>query len=129
MLTRDEWLRVKKQNGKLKSPGIYAVINTVTGRFYIGSTMNLYKRKSHYSSALNGFDGSGVKPLLKREFQKYGRVSFVFRVLEYVHQDEITDERYLEDVENSWILAAHDQAYNSHVFNQSRTQVDSLRFE
>jgi group I intron endonuclease len=126
-ISKEEWYQVKSLQKKLQSPGIYAVINIVTGRFYIGSTKNLYKRKSHYSSAFNGVRSSSVKPLLNREFQKYGRASFVFRVLEYVKQDEIVDEWYLENIENSWILAAHDLAYNSHVFNQRRVRVNSIK--
>jgi group I intron endonuclease len=116
VVSLEKWIQVKEFNQRLRGAGIYAVINKVTGCFYIGSTTNLYKRRSHYSSAFNGSLGIGVKPLLRREFKKYGREAFMFRVLECVPKSEVEDKKYLEALENCWILASGNLLYNSRVW-------------
>jgi hypothetical protein len=91
--------------------------------------MNLYKRRSNYCAAFNGSSSSAVKPVLRKEFKKFGRESFVFRVLEYVPFDEVLDNKYLSDVEHCWILASSDLAYNSRVWNVSRVRVKRDQLE
>lgn len=96
---------------KLKSPGIYAIVNHQTQQVYIGSTKNLYKRMSHYSTSLNG-KKAPVSSSVRRAFKVYGRNSFSFRVLEYVSSEEAQVYGFLEALETAYIIAASTTALN-----------------
>lgn len=59
--------------------GIYKIINTITGDFYIGSTTESFnkrwsKHKSDYNKSLNGY--RQVCPILYNAFSKYGIENF-----------------------------------------------------
>jgi group I intron endonuclease len=56
--------------------GIYRITNTVNGKCYIGSAVNLKKRKQQH------FSGSNTNKVLKRAMKKYGPENFTFEVLE-----------------------------------------------
>lgn len=91
--------------------GIYAVINTVTKRFYIGCTTDFYKRRSHYSCAFRGSGWCNVG--LKRDVKTYGREFFVFRVLEEVTPLEAKQPGFLAALEDTYLNAASiDEVYN-----------------
>ncbi len=61
-----------------KISGIYKIVNTVTGAFYIGSSRNVYKRwKAHkYPSTWNRHPNSK----LYQDMEKYGVDKFEFQV-------------------------------------------------
>ena len=63
-----------------KVPGIYKIVNIINGKFYIGSTKNLYKRSREHYSKLN----TGKHPNLKlmNSIKKYGIDNFKFEALE-----------------------------------------------
>lgn len=91
--------------------GIYAIVNTVTGRFYLGSTTDFYKRRSHYASA---FRGSGwCNSGLKRDVRKYGASLFVFRVIEEVELSEVEQPGFLSALEDAYLSSVSiDDVYN-----------------
>jgi group I intron endonuclease len=63
----------------MKNSGIYQIINTVNGNFYIGSSSNLLKRKiTHFRDLRKGKHHSII---LQRAFNKYGESKFVFNVI------------------------------------------------
>ena len=65
-----------------KASGIYKIACIVTGKFYIGSTSNLYdRRKSHLSKLRRNEHGN---PKLQAAWNKYGEASFTYDVLELV---------------------------------------------
>ncbi len=62
--------------------GVYQIINKVNGNKYIGSSINLKKRKSRHWFDLK--KGSHHSIILQRAWDKYGKKAFSFEVLEYV---------------------------------------------
>lgn len=82
--------------------GVYAIVNVVTGRFYIGCTTDFYKRRSHYASAFRG--SAWCNSSLKKDVKKYGADQFVFRIIEE------TDS--LEANQPGFLSASIDDVYN-----------------
>lgn len=62
--------------------GIYCIKNTVTGKVYIGSAVNLRKRKNEHFSTLAA--GTHFNRYLQSAYDKYGVAVFEFVVLELV---------------------------------------------
>lgn len=62
-------------------PGVYCILNTITGKKYIGSSLNIKARlRSHYSELLhNKHDNSH----LQRSYNKYGVEYFIWGVIEF----------------------------------------------
>lgn len=112
--------------GDLKAmSGVYAVINTVTGRFYIGSARDLYTRRKSYSKGFNkilrGEDRVwGVSRRMVADVRTHGRDVFVFRVLEMFPRSEwealsTRDPHYVTMLEDTYIVAAQTTSlYNTH---------------
>jgi len=62
--------------------GIYAITSTMSGKVYIGSTVNLEKRWSeHWGNLRRGVHSN---PHLQSAWNKYGETTFEFGVLEYL---------------------------------------------
>lgn len=73
------------------SPGIYQIVCVTTGRFYIGSAMNLrVRRKSHFGLLQRN---EHKNPKLQAAFSKYGPESFRFEILELVLVPEMLTAR------------------------------------
>tara|TARA_R110000851_G_scaffold316437_1_gene479494 strand:- start:49 stop:819 length:771 start_codon:yes stop_codon:yes gene_type:complete len=62
--------------------GIYIIKNTINGKFYIGSAVNIKSRWSQHKHQLK-YNKHGNR-YLQRSWNKHGTESFVFEVLEYV---------------------------------------------
>lgn len=62
--------------------GIYRITCTVTGKFYIGSAINLRRRHDNHFFHLQRNDHEN--PKLQNAWNKYGAESFTFEVLELV---------------------------------------------
>lgn len=59
--------------------GVYRIINTKNGKFYIGSSNNLSRRKrEHFHTLRNGTNHSLI---LQKAFNKYGESNFKFEIL------------------------------------------------
>jgi len=63
-----------------KISGIYQIINTKNGKFYVGSLKDCYARKGRHFRHLK--NRTHYNDYLQRSFDKYGESSFVFLVLE-----------------------------------------------
>ncbi|KKN23367.1 hypothetical protein LCGC14_0905660 [marine sediment metagenome] len=76
--------------------GIYEIVNTINGKMYIGSAVSLSGRfRQHRFTLKNGKHGNVH---LQRAWNKYGPVSFVFSVIEYVaEKDLLAREQYWID--------------------------------
>ena len=59
--------------------GIYKIINTVSGKQYVGSAVNLKERKWKHWSALKG--GKHDNSYLQRAWNKYSENAFEFRIV------------------------------------------------
>lgn len=75
-----------------KNMGIYRIINIVNGKFYLGSSNDLRKRKREHIWALR--KGAHINDYLQKAFNKYGEKNFIFEVLEYVNNE--SDLRKIE---------------------------------
>jgi group I intron endonuclease len=62
--------------------GIYAIRNTVNGKIYVGSTVNVRARLVYHRSFLNR--GKHVNQKLQRAWIKYGSAAFQLSAIEYV---------------------------------------------
>jgi group I intron endonuclease len=83
---------------------IYAIVNTITGNQYIGSSKNSYvRKKSHFNLLRRGAHHSFI---LQRAFDKYSEDKFKFIVLEKVDSNTDLIER------EQWWLDNANCAYN-----------------
>lgn len=76
--------------------GIYKIINVVNNKFYVGSAVNLRKRKSRHFSELRM--GRHNNRHLLAAWNKYGEQAFIFVVVE-----EVSDRALLLEAENRWL--------------------------
>lgn len=76
--------------------GIYKILNTVNGKFYIGSAVNLQRRKTRHFSELR--NGKHNNKHLQAAWNKYGEPAFTFAVVE-----EVPADADLLAAENIWL--------------------------
>jgi|SRR6266571_50468 len=71
--------------------GIYRIIHIASGKSYIGSALNLRKRRNkHFQDLRRNVHHS---PTLQRAWNKYGEASFTFEILELVLLPELLTAR------------------------------------
>lgn len=76
--------------------GIYQIRNVVNGKVYVGSSVNLVKRRhTHFNELRKGIHTNGY---LQRAFNKYGETNFVFEIIEFT-----TDRTNILKLEQYWI--------------------------
>lgn len=87
--------------------GIYKIINIVNNKFYVGSAVDLKRRKARHFSELRNNRHNNSK--LQNAWIKYGEQAFVFVVVE-----ELPDEADLLAAENVWLKehVGKDYCYN-----------------
>ena len=98
--------------------GIYALVNTVNGKFYVGQSVTVRRRCRNHWSHLRSKTYTAVNPHLQAAFDKYGEQAFVSVLLE---GGLPRDVGILNAAENKWIktLNAADRAdgYNLKTFS------------
>lgn len=87
--------------------GIYKIINVVNNKFYVGSAVDLKRRKTRHFSELR--TGKHNNRHLQAAWVKYGEAAFVFVVVE-----ELADDADLLAAENVWLKehVGKDYCYN-----------------
>lgn len=87
--------------------GIYKIINVVNNKFYVGSAVNLRRRKARHFTELRNSRHNNRH--LQAAWAKYGEKSFVFVVVE-----EVADTTKLLTAENVWLKehVGKDYCYN-----------------
>lgn len=87
--------------------GIYKIINIVNNKFYVGSAVDLKRRKTRHFSELR--TGKHNNRHLQAAWLKYGEQAFVFVVVE-----ELPDDADLLAAENVWLKehVGKDYCYN-----------------
>lgn len=87
--------------------GIYKIINVVNNKFYVGSAVDLKRRKTRHFSELR--NGKHNNRHLQAAWQKYGENAFVFVVVE-----ELAADADLLAAENVWLKqhVGKDYCYN-----------------
>lgn len=71
--------------------GIYKIMNIVNNKIYVGSAVDLRKRKSQHFSNLK--NNKHVNKHLQSSYNKHGLENFKFEILEYVKDKEMLIER------------------------------------
>jgi group I intron endonuclease len=87
--------------------GIYKIINVVNNKFYVGSAVDLKRRKARHFSELRNNRHNNRH--LQAAWLKYGEQAFIFVVVE-----ELPDEADLLAAENVWLKehVGKDYCYN-----------------
>jgi group I intron endonuclease len=87
--------------------GIYKIINIINNKFYVGSAVDLKRRKTRHFSELR--TGKHNNRHLQAAWTKYGERAFVFVVVE-----ELTPDKDLLSAENVWLRqhVGKDYCYN-----------------
>lgn len=77
--------------------GIYKITNTITDKFYIGSSIDVKRRHREHLTDLKG--NSHHSYMLQRAFNKYGADKFKFEVIEECEECELRDREqwYLDN--------------------------------
>jgi len=98
---------MKSRPSITKESGIYCIKNKVNGKVYIGSAINLQKRRNEHYRRLNA--GIHANRRLQHSWNKYGEAAFVFSIIELVNDVSCLVER-----EQFWIdsLEAVRSGYN-----------------
>ena len=76
--------------------GIYKIINVVNNKFYVGSAVDLKRRKTRHFSELR--NGKHNNRHLQAAWQKYGEQAFIFVVVQ-----ELSPDADLLATENVWL--------------------------
>lgn len=98
----------------MKEPVIYKIINTVNGKFYVGSTGNMYERTRGHRNLLRR--GRHHCKHLQAAWNKYGERAFVFVVVEKVEAYDL-----LQKAEDVWLLehVGKDYCYNTSLYSDA----------
>ena len=87
--------------------GIYKITNTVNGKFYIGSSNNIYNRWKQHKTQLN--DGMHGNIHLQNAWNMYGGQNFKFEIIEECAPEiQFEREQYYLDMLNPF----DDNGYN-----------------
>lgn len=85
--------------------GIYAIVNTVTQEFYIGSSINMYQRYLQHCSQLSNHTHGNTE--LQAAYDRDGVHAFICIVIEYVNGDDVALR-----AGEAWYIDALQPAYN-----------------
>ncbi len=83
-----------RYEGNSKKGGIYKITNIQNGRFYIGSAKRFKERWSNHYSSLRR--NRHHNKFLQNDFNKYGEKTFLFEIVEVMH-NHATEERRLRE--------------------------------
>lgn len=86
--------------------GVYGILNTITNKWYIGSSIELSRRFGHHLRELRNGKHHSLK--LQRSFDKYGEGAFQFKIL------LVCEAKDVEMFENRAIIAydSYKNGYN-----------------
>jgi group I intron endonuclease len=82
----------------IKQSGIYCILNTINGKFYIGSSINCYHRvKSHHFARLKAKTHNN--PHLQSAYDLYGKKAFTYFIVEFCEPDKLCEieQLYLDN--------------------------------
>ena len=89
-----------------RKPGIYAIVNTLNGHFYIGSAVNLANRKREHFGDLR--KDKHPNPRLQNSYNRDGANAFRFAIVERVEHAEtliMFEQHYIDNLRPEYNLA------------------------
>ncbi len=98
--------------------GVYKILNKTNNKVYVGSSINITKRKYVHFNKLSNNKHKNIK--LQNAYNKYGKNSFLFKIIEYVEDKNLLLVReqywieYFNSVENGYNIckfAGHTLGY------------------
>lgn len=94
--------------------GIYKILNTINGKFYIGSSDFIRRRWREHVVTLNG--NKHGNSYLQNAWNKYGKDAFEFSVVEYCETSMLTEK------EQFWLdwLRPYDEAIGYNIISNAR---------
>lgn len=100
--------------------GIYEIVNTVNGKRYVGSSVNIPRRWAAHRHLLR--HGKSNNHKLKAAWEKYGEQSFAFNVLELCSKEELIEkEQYHIDIKSDYnIRLEADSNFGREVSDEER---------
>ena len=89
-------LYIKEKNMAEKIIGVYKIVNTITGDFYIGSSKNIERRWA-YHKCPSSWNKQPNNPLYL-DMKKYGVDKLDFQILAEVEEDKLkeTEQQFIE---------------------------------
>jgi len=80
------------------SSGVYKILNETNGDCYIGSSVNIQERFKRHKKDLKGNRHHSI--ILQRAYDKYGKDSFTFNVIEECEREDLCDREnhYLDSL-------------------------------
>lgn len=76
---------------------VYKILNTVTGKYYIGSTNNLHKRKIRHLRDLRNEKHHNI--YLQRSFNIHGENSFIFVIIAKCENYKEVEQNHLDNMD------------------------------
>lgn len=84
----------------LNKIGIYAIVNCIDNKMYVGKSINIYSRIKDHITRLNT-KNRDENTYLTKAWHKYGKENFKYIILEYL---DLFDENLLANRELYWIV-------------------------
>lgn len=107
---KKEWINITNVKTNERWMGIYKVINRVNGKYYVGSSNHIHRRKRRHRSELRL--GCHYNDHLQKAWNKYGEANF-----DFIFVESVTNEIQLLEVEQRYLDIAKNEQYN--VYNTS----------
>lgn len=82
--------------------GIYKITNITNNKFYIGSSVNINKRKLHHLHLLRNSKHGNT--YLQKSWNKYGEKSFDFEILEFCENIIEREQYYIDTLKPTYNL-------------------------
>lgn len=108
---------------KLCISGIYEIKNIINNKIYIGSAINLEKRKKEHFYDLR--KNKHHNRYLQRSFNKYGENSFKFEVIEYIENVDLLiaqEQHYIDKNKDILYNIAPIAGSNLYVYKSEKTK-------
>lgn len=98
ILKTERSLKEKILNDTMIKSGIYKIINTVDGKYYVGSSKNIQKRWDEHRRELRL--NKHPNDFLQNAWNKHGESNFDFKIIELVKNEELllVEQKYLDIV-------------------------------
>lgn len=88
---------------------VYVIRNVMNGKVYVGSTVNMSKRKARHLNDLN--KNSHANKHLQKAWNKYGEENFIHEIIEVCANEEVLRKKELEHIARLNALN-HNLGYN-----------------